>query len=50
MTRELPWSEFARNSSMPAIVLTTASIGLVSCVSISSALAPASRVFTTTMG
>jgi hypothetical protein len=40
VTRELPWSEEARSSSMPLIVLTASSMRLVICVSISSALAP----------
>ena len=36
----LPWLELQRSSSMPLMVLTAASIGLVIVVSISSALAP----------
>ncbi len=40
--RAEPWLELQRSSSMPLIVLTAASIGLVTDVSISSALAPGS--------
>ncbi len=40
VTRELPWSEEARSSSMPLMVLTASSMRFVICVSISSALAP----------
>jgi hypothetical protein len=48
--REFPWLELHRSSSMPLIVLTAASTGLVIDVSISSALAPASEVLTLMVG
>ncbi len=47
---DCPWSELARSSSMPAMVLTASSTGLVICVSISSALAPGRLVRTVTTG
>ena len=43
-----PGSELARSSSIPLIVLTASSSGLVSCVSTSSALAPGRETFTFT--
>ncbi len=48
--RALPWLELQRSSSMPLMVLTAASIGLVTVVSISSALAPGSDAPTVTVG
>jgi hypothetical protein len=48
--RENPWLELQRSSSMPLMVLTAASIGLVMVVSISSALAPDNVVPTETVG
>ena len=45
-----PWSEFARSSSMPLMVLTASSIRLVIWVSTSSALAPGSWTWTFTTG
>ncbi len=45
-----PWLELQRSSSMPLIVLTAASIGLVIVVSISSALAPDRPARTLTVG
>ena len=50
VTRALPWSDDARSSSMPLIVLTASSMRLVICVSISSALAPGSIALTFTTG
>ena len=50
VTRELPWSEEARSSSMPLIVLTASSMRLVIWVSISSALAPGRLACTETTG
>ena len=46
----LPWLELQRSSSMPLIVLTAASIGLVMEVSTSSALAPFGLARTLTVG
>ena len=46
----LPWLELQRSSSMPLMVLTAASIGLVMVVSISSALAPGRPARTLTVG
>ena len=46
----LPWLELQRSSSMPLMVLTAASIGLVIVVSISSALAPWRPALTLTVG
>jgi hypothetical protein len=48
--RALPWLELQRSSSMPLIVLTADSIGLVIDVSISSALAPDRLAPTVTVG
>lgn len=50
MTREPPCWELERSSSIPAMVLTTSSIGLVIWVSTSSALAPGRLVCTNTTG
>ena len=50
MTIEMPSLVVERSSSMPEIVLTTSSIGLVTPVSISSTLAPGSVVVTVTTG
>ena len=50
VTREPPWSELARSSSMPLIVLTASSMRLVIVVSISSALAPGRFACTETTG
>jgi hypothetical protein len=48
--RAYPWLELHRSSSMPLIVLTADSIGLVTVVSISSALAPGRDAPSVTVG
>ena len=50
VTREFPWSDDARSSSMPLIVLTASSMRFVIVVSISSALAPGRFAWTDTIG
>ena len=50
MTRETPSPVIDRSSSIPSIVLTASSIGRVTCVSISSTLAPRRVVVTNTNG